>query len=111
MAIRDLVRIGKSAVPPLIQELDRTTEECPLRSLGLALRAIGDPRAVPALWRRDHPPRPTGIPRRNALDPGTVVATEAMAVTPTPGRPEYEDSAPDDLPVRGLLISTPMSGP
>jgi hypothetical protein len=50
-AARDLVRIGKPAVPYLIEELDRTTENRPLRSLGFTLRAIGDPRAVPALIR------------------------------------------------------------
>jgi hypothetical protein len=50
-AIRDLVRIGKPAVPHLIAELDRTTANRPLRSLGFTLRAIGDPRAVPALIR------------------------------------------------------------
>jgi hypothetical protein len=50
-AIRDLVAIGKPAVPYLADELDRTTEERELRSLGFTLRAIGDPRAVPALIR------------------------------------------------------------
>jgi hypothetical protein len=46
-----LTQIGKEAVPPLIEELDRTTADRPLRSLGFTLRAIGDPRAVPALIR------------------------------------------------------------
>jgi hypothetical protein len=50
-AARDLARIGKPAVPYLIEELDRTTSNRPLRSLGFTLRAIGDPRAVPALIR------------------------------------------------------------
>ncbi len=50
-AVRNLARIGKPAVPALIEELDRTTENRPLRSLGFTLRAIGDPRAVPALIR------------------------------------------------------------
>jgi len=50
-AIRALARIGQPAVPPLIEELDRTTEERALRSLAFTLRAIGDPRAVPALIR------------------------------------------------------------
>jgi hypothetical protein len=44
-----LTKIGKPAVPALIEELDRTTADRPLRSLGFTLRAIGDPRAVPAL--------------------------------------------------------------
>jgi hypothetical protein len=51
MAARNLVQIGKPAVPALIEELDRTTENRPLRSLGFTVRAIGDPRAVPALIR------------------------------------------------------------
>ena len=50
-AVRELVEIGKPAVPALIEELDRTTEDRPIRSLGFTLRAIGDPRAVPALIR------------------------------------------------------------
>ena len=50
-AARKLTEIGKPAVPPLIEELDHTTDDQPLRSLGFTLRAIGDPRAVPALIR------------------------------------------------------------
>jgi hypothetical protein len=50
-AARRLTQIGKPAVPALIEELDRTTADRPLRSLGFTLRAIGDPRAVPALIR------------------------------------------------------------
>ncbi len=50
-AIRALARIGRPAVPPLIEELDRTTDDCVLRSLAFTLRAIGDPRAVPGLIR------------------------------------------------------------
>src|SRR5262249_14679674 len=50
-AARRLAQIGKPAVPALIEELDRTTENRALRSLGFTLRAIGDPRAVPALIR------------------------------------------------------------
>ena len=47
-AARRLTQIGKPAVPALIEELDRTTADRPLRSLGFTLRAIEDPRAVPA---------------------------------------------------------------
>src|SRR5688500_19468201 len=47
--MRELVAIGREAVPQLCAELDRTTEM--LRRLGFALRAIGDSRAVPALIR------------------------------------------------------------
>jgi hypothetical protein len=50
-AIRALARIGRPAVPPLIEELDRTRDECAIRSLVFTLRAIGDPRAVPGLIR------------------------------------------------------------
>jgi len=50
-AIRDLFTIGRPAVPAIIEELDRTTEQWPLRTFGFTLRAIGDPRAVPALIR------------------------------------------------------------
>ncbi|QEH35101.1 hypothetical protein OJF2_36460 [Aquisphaera giovannonii] len=50
-ASRTLTRIGKAAVPPLIEELERTTADRPLRTLGFTLRAINDPRAVPALIR------------------------------------------------------------
>ena len=51
MTIRELVEIGKPAVPELIAELERTDRDATLRSLGFTLRAIGDPRAVPALIR------------------------------------------------------------
>jgi RNA polymerase sigma factor (sigma-70 family) len=49
--IRELATIGKDAVPELVAELDRTDGDSTLRSLGFTLRAIGDPRAVPALIR------------------------------------------------------------
>ena len=49
--MRELVAIGRDAVPQLCAELDRTTENRTLRRLGFAARAIGDPRAVPALIR------------------------------------------------------------
>jgi beta-lactamase regulating signal transducer with metallopeptidase domain len=54
-AIRELIMIGKPAVPKLIEELDRTDHLADrgqlLRALGFVLRGIGDPRAVPALIR------------------------------------------------------------
>lgn len=50
-AIRELAEIGKPAVPELVAELDRSDRDETLRALGFALRAIGDPRAVPALIR------------------------------------------------------------
>jgi hypothetical protein len=49
--IRELATIGKDAVPELVAELDRTDRDATLRSLAFCLRAIGDPRAVPALIR------------------------------------------------------------
>jgi hypothetical protein len=49
--IRELAKIGKAAVPELVAELDRTDRDATLRSLAFCLRAIGDPRAVPALMR------------------------------------------------------------
>ena len=51
LLMRELVAVGHDAVPQLCAELDRTTEDRALRRLGFALRAIGDPRAVPALIR------------------------------------------------------------
>jgi hypothetical protein len=49
--IRELTTIGKPAVPELVAELDRADRDSTLRSLAFTLRAIGDPRAVPALIR------------------------------------------------------------
>jgi beta-lactamase regulating signal transducer with metallopeptidase domain/5-hydroxyisourate hydrolase-like protein (transthyretin family) len=51
LLMRELVAIGPDATPQLCAELDRTTDNRMLRRLGFALRAIGDPRAVPALVR------------------------------------------------------------
>jgi peroxiredoxin len=49
--IKELVEIGKPAVPALADALDRATRDTPMRLLPFTLRAIGDPRAVPALIR------------------------------------------------------------
>lgn len=49
--IRELVHIGRPAVPTLNDLLDRTDTDVSMRLLGFTLRAIGDPRAVPALIR------------------------------------------------------------
>jgi hypothetical protein len=51
LLMRELIAVGRDAVPQLCAELDRTTENGMLRRLGFALRAIGDARAVPALIR------------------------------------------------------------
>lgn len=51
MLMRELVAVGRQAVPSLCAELDRVTEDRALRRLAFALRAIGDARAVPALIR------------------------------------------------------------
>ena len=54
-AIRELITIGKPALPRLIDELDHidrvARQETELRALGFVLRGIGDARAVPALIR------------------------------------------------------------
>ncbi len=50
-AIQELVLIGKGAAPELAAELDRTDRDPAMRTLTFALRAIGDPRSVPALIR------------------------------------------------------------
>ncbi len=49
--IKELVDIGRPAVPALTAALERTTKDTPMRLLSFTLRAIGDPRAVPALIR------------------------------------------------------------
>jgi peroxiredoxin len=49
--IKELVEIGKPAVPALTDALDRTSRDTPMRLLAFTLRAIGDTRAVPALIR------------------------------------------------------------
>jgi peroxiredoxin len=49
--IKELVEIGKPAVPALTAALDGATRDTPMRLLPFTLRAIGDPRAVPALVR------------------------------------------------------------
>ncbi len=46
--IRELIEIGKPAVPKLTAELDRTEKDKMLRDLGFVLRGIGDPQAAPA---------------------------------------------------------------
>lgn len=49
--MRELVTVGPAAVPQICEELDRTNQDRVLRRLAFALRAIGDPRAVPSLIR------------------------------------------------------------
>jgi beta-lactamase regulating signal transducer with metallopeptidase domain len=49
--IRDLINIGDDAVPELVAELDDTTDDRTIRTMGFTLRAIGDKRAIPALIR------------------------------------------------------------
>ena len=51
LALRELITIGKPAVPRLIEELDKTNDDKTLRALGFVLRGINDPRAIPALIR------------------------------------------------------------
>jgi hypothetical protein len=49
--VRQVVEIGKPAVPQLVAALDEAYRDPHLRLLAFTLRAIGDPRAVPALIR------------------------------------------------------------
>lgn len=49
--MRELVTIGKPAVLPLCKEFETTNRSAMMRRLAFALRAIGDPRAVPTLIR------------------------------------------------------------
>ena len=51
LMMRELVTIGKPAVMPLCREFEATDEPRMMRRLAFALRAIGDPRAVPSLIR------------------------------------------------------------
>ncbi|AMV18287.1 M56 family metallopeptidase [Planctomyces sp. SH-PL14] len=51
LLMRELVAIGPKAVPWICDELDQPQEDRAIRRLAFALRAIGDPRAVPALIR------------------------------------------------------------
>ena len=67
-AIRELITIGKPALPKLTAELDGADRNQTLRALGFVLRGIDDPRAVPALIR--------AIPRvypNNGSDFGLVI--------------------------------------
>ncbi len=50
-AIKYLVSLKEVALPALIKQLDSEKRDHPISKLAFALRAIGDPRAVPALIR------------------------------------------------------------
>lgn len=51
LLVQELTNIGPSAVPELCRELESTDQQRMYRRLAFALRAIGDPRAVPSLIR------------------------------------------------------------
>jgi len=51
LLMQELITIGKPAVLPLCREFESTSEQRMMRRLAFALRAIGDPRAVPTLIR------------------------------------------------------------
>ena len=73
MLMRELVVIGMDAVPQLCAELDQTDKDRAIRRMAFALRAIGDPRAVPALIR--------ALPRTllpSASDYGLIVADSEL---------------------------------
>lgn len=70
---QDLVQLGPVAVPAICEELDQTTGDRSLRRIAFVLRAIGDPRAVPALIR--------ALPRtlvRSSSDYGMLVDDPAL---------------------------------
>lgn len=50
-SVKELVDLGPVAVPPLIETLDSEIRDHPIRKLVFTLRAIDDPRALPALIR------------------------------------------------------------
>jgi hypothetical protein len=66
--LKSLVDLGPDAVPELIAELDATTDDMMLRCCGFTLRAINDPRAIPALIR--------AIPK-TLLPPGSDMGLKA----------------------------------
>ena len=66
--LKELVDLGPTAVPELIEELDATNNDTMLRCLGFTLRAINDKRAVPALIR--------AIPK-TLLPPGSDMGCQA----------------------------------
>jgi hypothetical protein len=68
--IRDLVQIGKPAIPALTAALDRTKRDSPMRLLAFTLRAIGDARAVPALIREFTPRKRASAGTRDFLATG-----------------------------------------
>lgn len=49
--VSELINIGPAAVPPITAELEQTDDHHQLRKLAFALRAIGDPAAIPSLIR------------------------------------------------------------
>lgn len=51
LLMKEIITIGSPGVPAICRELDSATETRPMRFLPFVLRAIGDPRAVPALIR------------------------------------------------------------
>jgi hypothetical protein len=74
MLMREMVAVGRDAVPQLCTELDQTNDDFTLRRLGFALRAIGDARATPALIR--------AIPKTllpSSSDYGLIVNDEELA--------------------------------
>ncbi|HEY4312880.1 MAG TPA: hypothetical protein VGN12_25745 [Pirellulales bacterium] len=68
LTLKSLADLGPDAVPDLIAELDVTTDDMMLRCCGFTLRAINDPRAIPALIR--------AIPK-TLLPPGSDMGLKA----------------------------------
>lgn len=89
--MKDLAEMGHNAVPDLITALDQTNDDLTIRSLAFTLRAIGDPRAVPALIRTI--PK-TLIPPGSdmgcfAKDASLVKFAQAHDLDPQNGRQEF----------------------
>lgn len=85
--IQGLVQIGPPAVPALTARLEKTEADLPLRLLGFTLRAIGDPRAVPALIR--------SIPR-TLRRPGSDCGVQLKPGELKEFMLEHHDAGPDE---------------
>jgi arylsulfatase A-like enzyme len=81
-AIRQLVQVGRPAVPELVAELDRTSDDATLRALGFTLRAIGDPRACPALIRALARTAPRGSDYGTGFDSFSKIAPNHKSLGP-----------------------------
>lgn len=103
--VRQLILIGKPAVPALTQMLDETDADLPLRLLGFTLRAIGDPRAVPALVRAiPRTLRPPGSDCGVSLKDPQLLEFMQQQCSTKPGHRYFDDHGYFDMsrPVREI---------